>query len=452
MSASKWENSYFGGFSGVVSDYPALSYPLCFEITPEDSLGWNGRKMILMFLHSITPETCKLELKPGVEVIWGKEYSKFTTKSILRTIDALKDHELFELFNHFKNEIAASIIAVEVDKMMEDAKIKASSRGSTGEDGDEDDTEGDAVSEVLGCIVNALSKIKKCDSYASTSSCNATNPKLVEATVFKHAKVRSSPCVITQEERDIATKFIKDLDLSFDPECDKIHNLVNGKLDPSKIASVFSGNTKLYTKIEENQKLKPFSIVILMDESGSMSCGRSISSRTLDECDHSSDHQHFTVRILYEAFSQIVKQNEIFIYGHTGNDTPEIRVYHEPGYENFMRTIDSQRTAQFLENYDGPVIENVHKRVRNMTDRNILFISISDGYPSGHNYGGLAANKDLQRVIEKCKRDDFLTVGIGIQTNVAKLYQYNITLKNPKDLAKDVPKVLTRVIKTEFVK
>lgn len=61
--------------------------------------------------------------------------------------------------------------------------------------------------------------------------------------------------------------------------------------------------------------------------------------------------------------------------------------------------------------------------------------------------------KELHRIVEKCKRDSFVTVGIGLgdYPGVKELYKYNTMIKqNGEDLVKNVSKVINIAVKTEF--
>jgi nitric oxide reductase activation protein len=160
--------------------------------------------------------------------------------------------------------------------------------------------------------------------------------------------------------------------------------------------------------------------------------------------------QNELFKVLYYAFSQILPPQKMFFYGHSGGSTPEIRIYHELYNPNFEHTIERQMRNSYQENYDGPVIENVYERVRKQTSDNIIFISISDGAPAGRGYGGQKAIDEMKRVIEKCKRDGFVTLGVGLYYGrVREIYNYH-TVVNSTDLVKNVSSLINRVVKTEF--
>jgi hypothetical protein len=71
-------------------------------------------------------------------------------------------------------------------------------------------------------------------------------------------------------------------------------------------------------------------------------------------------YQNNLVKCLYLAFEQILPSNKIYIFGHSGGKSPEIRTYNDK-YVNFYDTILNQEDVSFHENYDGPVIESIYE-------------------------------------------------------------------------------------------
>ena len=97
------------------------------------------------------------------------------------------------------------------------------------------------------------------------------------------------------------------------------------------------------------------------------------------------------------------------------------------------------------------MIEAIYKKVRESCDDNIIFISLSDGQPAGDCYGGEDDIIDMKRILERARRDGFVTVSIGMQYMATPgLYQYNKTVDDLSQLAKDVSQVVNKVVKTEF--
>ena len=263
------------------------------------------------------------------------------------------------------------------------------------------------------------------------------NGNLVKETKFIHPKDRQK-CRFSDDEYAFAARLVKLLDINFDPAVDRINSLRMGKLDPRKVAEVIPGNMNVYYTHEENQTTKPFSVVILQDESGSMSEHYKI------------DYSKSILKTLYLAFSEILPQDKIYVYGHSGDNKPEVFVYQDKYNQKFEERIESVDSRD--SNYDGPAIESVYEKVRGMTDDNIIFITLSDGQPCGCSYGGGDAKDNMKKVLEKCRRDGFVTVGLGIlHFNDPTLYNYSCVIKSLGDeMIKKTSHIINKVVKTEF--
>ena len=261
--------------------------------------------------------------------------------------------------------------------------------------------------------------ITKGGGYGSMDACD---PDLLKKTVFLNPSSCDYGSICYEDlfgedyeelSRQISSHLVNTLDITFDPTSDVIKSTRQGKIDSNKLVCATAGDLNVYQRQEENQIVRPFKVVMLGDESGSMGTSARI--------------QAFIMEAYYNAFCEIMSQDDIFIYGHSGDDTPEVYVYNEPGVTDFKERI--QRMDSKCENYDSPVIEKIHERVRNMTDAPILMLYFSDGAPSGCNYGGDSANRELKRVSEKCKRDEFLVIGVGLAgRDLSKLYHFNTNI------------------------
>lgn len=252
-------------------------------------------------------------------------------------------------------------------------------------------------------------------------------------------KERPEPYHFENEERTIAENLVKMLDISFDPKSDVVKNLKLGKLDTSKIAEVPAGNMSIYKQIVEEQDTKPFSVCILADMSGSMCQGSRVRS------------QLTLLNALYIAMREILPEDKLFIYGHSGDYEPNIFTFYTPYDTDYERNIRYYSKVSWCENYDGPVIEKIHKSIREKTEDRIIFISLSDGMPCGAGYGGSEDNEELKRIIEKARRDSFVTVGIGIESeHVEELYQYSKSVFNLSNIAKEASALINRVVRQEF--
>jgi cobalamin biosynthesis protein CobT len=243
----------------------------------------------------------------------------------------------------------------------------------------------------------------------------------------------------TEAEKKDSEMLIKLLDISFDPKSDDVKNLRIGKLDTSKIAEIPAGNMSVYKQTVEEQDTKPFSVCILADMSGSMGHGSRIQS------------QRHILNTLYLAMSQILPPDKLYIYGHSGDCSPEIYTFYSPYDPEYEKNIKFYNNVHWCQNYDGPVIEAIHKKVRETNDDRIIFISLSDGEPCGNGYGGQAHNEELKRILERARRDEFVTVGIGIEADhVGALYTYSKVVNDLRLLPKEVSSIVNQVVRVEF--
>jgi hypothetical protein len=288
-------------------------------------------------------------------------------------------------------------------------------------------------SKAISEIRSLLSDIKKKEPYVWRSAIAGDWKKKTEfAFVPKGEK-----CTFSPEQEKLAASLVNLLDISFDPIEDRLNSLRSGKLDVRKLAEVIPGNLNVYYKIEQDQSTRPFSVCLLVDESGSMRCDDRISkAKNL-------------VKILYLAFDEILPKDKLWVMGHSGGDSPRIYIYKDPYNDTFEETIEKMTSRS--ENYDGPVIEAIHERIRKTHDDNIIFIVLSDGSPSGSGYGCPKDVQDLRRIVEKARRDSFLTIGIGIDYNTNHLYDYNCTVRaNNMDMIRKTSYIINQAVKNEF--
>lgn len=478
-SSTQWETSSFGGYPRLIKDYPNISLSWKVNIDPgkhKDLSHWTAKTLIEIFLFKVKEFGLTKYLMEDAKVkkkgVFYKSDKLCVDKKALHTvllnvID--REEELKNLFIHYKDVILNSDINIDMppkdknqkgekgDEQDGDSNEDSSQEGQDGqgegEEEEKDSQEGEGDSEGEGekdskarntsaaekqWMKDQLDQTRKNKPFRFTYD-KALGGQLKENTTFKMMPTRSMPTRYTAAEEAAATRLVKTLDISFDPAADKIKNLKVGKLDVAKIGEVPAGNMNIYYSVEENQTTRPFSVCILADESGSMGHGNRI------------EMQYSLIKVLYRAFSQIMPAEKIYVYGHSGIDNPEIRIYNDRYNHIFEKTIDGQLHNNFVQNYDGPVIECIYEKIRSYTDDNIIFISLSDGEPGGHGYGGEVAIEEMKRIIEKCKRDGFVTVGIGIQSpHVKEIYNYHSVVNNLSDLVSKTTQVVNSVVKSEF--
>jgi hypothetical protein len=454
-SVSGWEKSHFGGFYRMITDYPyiKLDYTVKVEASKEllKDLGWyTSEKLIKLFI-------LKLQSVRGLNLLsteiverknfFGKQMKKYevatiTVDSIGYLIDMLSGSEYVPLFEHYK----ISLIGSTLEKELPDDPEGEEGKDGKGEDTKDSESEGKGEksesesqsekSETKNSLIKALEKmteLKPRDGFSSLSDFS-------EKPVFRNIDVSHlDDYRFTSLETKDAENLLKLLDISFEPKSDIVKSLRAGKLDVQKIAEVPAGSTSIYKQTVDDVDTKPFGVCILADLSGSMCHGSRLPM------------QKRILNTLYLAMSQIIPADKLWIYGHSGADYPEIYTFYSPYDTNYEKNIRTYECVEYCQNYDGPVIEAIHKKVREMTDDRIIFISLSDGSPAGENYGSQDDIVDMKKIMERARRDEFVTVGIGIQyMQLSGLYQYSITVDDLSELVKDASKLINKVVLTEF--
>ena len=219
-----------------------------------------------------------------------------------------------------------------------------------------------------------------------------------------------------------------------------IHGCRSGLLDTNKLAEAYQGVPQVYMRkgtVRTNKTV----VCILIDESGSMGCGRRIETA------------RDTAILLNEAFKTLPGV-ELYIYGHSGDiiysGATELMIYKEGNNKDISKTALGSVEAR-IENRDGTAIYETAKRVRKFTSSNVLMFIISDGEPAADNYWGYEARKDVKKNVEKVEKMGFTTVAITIEGYRAakEMYPRNIDLSY--DLS-TFPKRLAQIVKNLVIK
>lgn len=430
-STSGWEKSHFGGFSRVISDYPYIQLDYELDVKPgaeaAKELGsWQSENLIKLYILKaneiklIDRFPSKIIQKPS---FFGTTMKKYMIVSLndeeILDIICEKNPEIAPMFEHYKISILSSTIEMEIPEPKPGSGIPKGKSGKTAQE--------------------LMKGIKESKPWSPSKSLSDYKEKPKFVPFDMKVKAKQNSYRFTESEKKDADMLVKLLDISFDPKSDEVKNLKLGKLDTSKIAEVPAGNISVYKQTVEEQNTKPFSVCILADMSGSMGNGNRIPA------------QHHILNTLYLAMSQILPPDKLFIYGHSGSAYPIIYTFYSPHDTEYEKNIKFYNMVSFAENYDGPVIEAIHKKIRETNDDRIIFISLSDGEPGGYGYGGKAHNEELKRILERARRDEFVTIGIGIEADhVGKLYTYSKCVWNLGLLPKEVSSIVNQVVRTEF--
>jgi hypothetical protein len=500
-STSGWEDSHFGGYTRIIMDYPYIKFDWKATINvPSDlrtGLGvFHAEKLIKMYLMK-----CKeagylqhLERKKGVRKnLIGRE-TEVDILSLNRSdvLDAVmkKFTEFAPLFEEYKDQILATEIHIEAPLPQQGGGGQGEGEGEEGEgQGEEGEGQGEGEGEGQGGEGegegegqggqgegegdgegNAEGKSKgkgKGEGKGKPkgsgggwggSSSSAPDFKEIERVLNEMTEqlpfssmgrlgAECKPVFVTlnkdkknrdydfsDEEKRNADMILKQLDISFDPKSDEVKNLKLGKLDTSKLAEVPAGNISVYKQTLEDQDTKAFAVCVLADMSGSMQ-------------GHRLETQFRVLNSLYLALSEIIPEEDLHIYGHSGDDIePKIYTFCNPYHTDYRKNIQDYFRISNQSNYDGIVIEQVHKKIREKTDRPVILVSLSDGQPCD-------STEDMKRILERARRDQFVTVGIGIGTDYVKhLYTYSRIVSDEKitEMPREVAGIINHVVKTEF--
>lgn len=214
----------------------------------------------------------------------------------------------------------------------------------------------------------------------------------------------------------------------------------SGRLDTNKIAEAAQSAPNIYER-SGTVKTDKLTVVVLIDESGSMSGGKIKRAQE-------------SAIFLNEIFSKIPGV-ELFIYGHTTDEKGykcNIHVYVEPGYRApyALGSVTSHSC-----NRDGTAILAAGHRVRKFTQNQGIYIVISDGQPAGgyrDSYGGDAAIKHTKNAVDSMEKKGFQVIQIAIDSVDSKrMFKHWVKMTNIKDLPSDmaafIKKKLNKLIK-----
>lgn len=428
-SLSGWETSYWGGYEKVLWDYPEIKmdFDLEFE-NPKHGMSWyTYRKLIKIFLlkvnqfKKVSYLTAGMETKEVKDTFGNKSVRHSTVQdSVLYTLGHVinEETELRNLFTHYREVIEETVFFY--DEKPQNNQGSGNSGGGNGQGNSKSPSPRSKMQELLQSV-----KKQKQHTYSYGAGIN-------EGSTRFYMMDKCGACDYTSEEIVQATHLSNMLDISFDPARDVVNSLRSGKLDPRKLCEIPSGNFNVYTKIEEDQITKPFAVCLLGDESGSMEGSR---VRT----------QIKVFKVLYKAFGMVLPPDKMFIYGHCSLDNCacEVRVYNDKYNDTFEETIDNMGERDMGGTPCETAISMVYNKVREFTSDNIIFMYMTDG-GTGSSVG------KLRQTIEKCRRDGFVTIGVGIQSHVGLLYDYSTDIHKLEDMVRKISLIVNRVVKTEF--
>ena len=196
-----------------------------------------------------------------------------------------------------------------------------------------------------------------------------------------------------------------------DKRLGEVHGLLSGDLDEGSLHKLQYDSEHIWSQ-KTIAKLPDVAVGILVDQSGSMSCGGKI------------DNAREMCIVLAEAVKQI-NGVHLHIYGHTANqggasDLTLFEHYSSYGDAKSADLTNLGAIAAYSNNYDGYAIKEAAKRLStDPAKRKYMFI-IADGFPAGSGYGGETAEKHVTSVCSYVRTKlDISTYAFAVGNNSA---------------------------------
>ena len=192
---------------------------------------------------------------------------------------------------------------------------------------------------------------------------------------------------------------------------------------------------KVFYKNNLPNEIPRISVGLLLDESGSMSCG------------DRSTYARAAAIILYD-FCQALNI-PIMVYGHSTSWSSGVDLYSYAEFDSIDRD-DKYRLMDIAargSNRDGAALRFVAEQLSKRDEEVRILMLVSDGQPADCGYGGTAAEEDLRGIKQEYKRKGILFVAAAIgedKQNIERIY--GDSFLDISDL-NQLPVKLTAVIK-----
>ena len=192
---------------------------------------------------------------------------------------------------------------------------------------------------------------------------------------------------------------------------------------------------KVFYKNNLPNEIPRISVGLLLDESGSMSCG------------DRSTYARAAAIILYE-FCQAMNI-PIMVYGHSTSWSKGVDLYSYAEFDSIDKN-DKYRMMDISargSNRDGAALRYVAEQLSKRDEEVRILILVSDGQPADAGYSGTAAEEDLRGIKQEYKRKGLLFVAAAIgddKQNIERIY--GDSFLDITDL-NQLPMKLTAVIK-----
>ncbi len=212
----------------------------------------------------------------------------------------------------------------------------------------------------------------------------------------------------------------------------RLTGLRSGILDPGRLAEAYQGVQSVYYARQERVQPNRTAICLLIDESGSMSYPDASGKSRRDYAEEAA--------ILLEAGAGSNPDTPLFIYGYTNDwdHSLNLNVYREG--RQFKR-----RAVGMLESCGGtPTGEAVRAataRVREKTREKCILVVVTDGEAND--------NDLLAESIGNAVHDNFIPIGIGVQTDQSNLSDFPtvVMFDNLRDFARDLGRTVKDTVR-----
>jgi hypothetical protein len=223
-----------------------------------------------------------------------------------------------------------------------------------------------------------------------------------------------------------------------------IRNQRRGKLDKRVLHRIPTGNLDLF-KVESIIQDKPLDVVILVDESGSMTGEKIRIARQ-------------ACIVLKEALEDNPKI-DLWIYGHCadrcrGSDdgSTDLRIYSSPTIKDSPKACGGMRAGG--NNRDSYAIYNIGERVMSESSSSAnkkLLIVLSDGQPSARGYGGAPAMDHVKKMVQRLEAQNWSVIELGVYgidtADMNAMFKNWIYIPDMEDVPNKVTQILKRVLK-----
>ena len=170
---------------------------------------------------------------------------------------------------------------------------------------------------------------------------------------------------------------------------------------------------KVFYKNNLPNEIPRISVGLLLDESGSMSCG------------DRSTYARAAAIILYDFCQSL--NIPIMVYGHSTSWSKGVDLYSYAEFDSIDKN-DKYRLMDISargSNRDGAALRFVAEQLSKRDEEVRILILVSDGQPADSGYGGTAAEEDLRGIKQEYKRKGLLFVAAAIgddKQNIERIY------------------------------